>query len=76
MAFRRIPSILVTYKFMPGVMKNIKEAFFMGYFGPIGAGAVFYLEHVRNHLFHPLGEGGDEGEENLIRALVPSKFHL
>lgn len=33
---RRIPAIFITYKFMPKVVKNWKEALFMGYFGPIG----------------------------------------
>ena len=69
--FRRIPAILMFYKAMPKVCRNVKEALFMGYFGPIGAGAVFYLEHTR-HLFPELGEG-DEGETNLIRALGPGK---
>ena len=42
----------------------------MGYFGPIGVGAVFYLEHIRVHLFPPLGEG-DEEETILMRAVGP-----
>lgn len=68
--FRRIPAIFLTYKLMPGVCKNWKEALFMGYFGPIGAGAVFYLEHTRIHLFPELGAG--DGEESaLIRAIGP-----
>lgn len=73
--FRRIPAILVSYKLMPGVCKNIKEALFMGYFGPIGAGAVFYLEHTRTHLFPPLGEG-DEEETNLMAAIGPVVYWL
>ncbi|RYP67844.1 hypothetical protein DL771_007021 [Monosporascus sp. 5C6A] len=73
--FRRIPSILLTYKFMPNVCKNAKEALFMGYFGPIGAGAVFYLEHTRLHLLPKLGEG-DEGETNLVRAIGPVVYWL
>jgi sodium/hydrogen antiporter len=72
--FRRIPAILITYKLMPNVCVNIKEALFMGYFGPIGAGAVFYLEHTR-HLFPELGEG-DEEEANLIRAIGPVVYWL
>ncbi|KAL1614155.1 hypothetical protein SLS56_012176 [Neofusicoccum ribis] len=70
MVFRRIPAILISYKFMPNVCKNIKEALFMGYFGPI----VFYLEHSR-HLFPELGEGDGE-ETNLIRALGPTVYWL
>jgi len=71
---RRIPAIMLTYKLMPGVVKNYKEALFMGYFGPIGAGAVFYLEHSL-HLFPELGEG-DEEETNLIRAITPVVYWL
>lgn len=72
--FRRIPAILMTYKLMPGVCKNYKEAFFMGYFGPIGAGAVFYVEHTR-HLLPELGDG-DAEETNLVRAMIPVIYFL
>lgn len=34
--FRRIPAIFMVYKFMPRVVKDWKDALFMGYFGPIG----------------------------------------
>jgi NhaP-type Na+/H+ or K+/H+ antiporter len=34
--FRRIPAIFMTYKLMPAVCRDWKEALFMGYFGPIG----------------------------------------
>jgi len=57
--FRRIPAIFISYKLMPNVCQSWKEALFMGYFGPIGAGAVFYVEHTR-HLFPELGEGDEE----------------
>ncbi|EWZ01455.1 hypothetical protein FOYG_01077 [Fusarium oxysporum NRRL 32931] len=50
------------------------EALFMGYFGPIGAGAVFYVEHAR-HLFPHDGEG-DEEETNLVRAMGPVVYWL
>lgn len=36
MVLRRIPAIFITYKLMPNVCKDWKEALFMGYFGPIG----------------------------------------
>lgn len=72
--FRRIPAVLATYKLMPGVVKNYKEALFMGYFGPIGAGAVFYVEHAR-HLFPELGEG-DEEMSNLVRVMSPVVYFL
>ncbi|KAK2666871.1 Cation/H exchanger [Fusarium oxysporum f. sp. vasinfectum] len=72
--FRRLPAIFAFYKLMPGVCKNWKEALFMGYFGPIGAGAVFYVEHAR-HLFPHDGEG-DEEETNLVRAMGPTVYWL
>jgi sodium/hydrogen antiporter len=72
--FRRIPAILMVYRFMPKVCKNYKEALFMGYFGPIGAGAVFYVEHTR-HLFPELGKG-DEEETNLVRVMIPVVYFL
>lgn len=34
--FRRIPAVMMGYRFMPRVCSNWKEALFMGYFGPIG----------------------------------------
>jgi NhaP-type Na+/H+ or K+/H+ antiporter len=34
--FRRIPAIMMGYRFMPKVCNDWKEALFMGYFGPIG----------------------------------------
>jgi NhaP-type Na+/H+ or K+/H+ antiporter len=72
--FRRIPAIMMMYKFMPKTVKDYKEALFMGYFGPIGIGAVFYVEHAR-HLFPDLGEG-DAEETNLVRAMIPCVYFL
>ncbi|KAH8672418.1 Sodium/hydrogen exchanger family protein [Ilyonectria robusta] len=74
LVFRRIPAILMTYKLMPSVCTNYKEALFMGYFGPIGAGAVFYVEHAR-HQFPELGEG-DEEETNLVTLMGPIVYFL
>ncbi|KAK4118195.1 hypothetical protein N657DRAFT_584037 [Parathielavia appendiculata] len=72
--FRRIPAIFMTYKLMPKVCKDWKEALFMGYFGPIGIGAVFYVEHSR-HLFPELGQG-DAEETALVRAMIPVVYWL
>ncbi|KIL88234.1 hypothetical protein FAVG1_08313 [Fusarium avenaceum] len=72
--FRRLPAIFAFYKLMPGVCANWKEALFMGYFGPIGAGAVFYVEHAR-HLFPHDGEGDNE-ETDLVRAMGPTVYWL
>ena len=72
--FRRIPAILAFYKLMPAVCANYKEALFMGYFGTIGAGAVFYVEHA-HHLLPHLGDG-DAEETDLVRAMRPVVYWL
>lgn len=43
MLFRRLPVILALYKIIPEI-KGVKEAAFTGFFGPIGIGALFYLQ--------------------------------
>jgi sodium/hydrogen antiporter len=72
--FRRIPALLITYKAMPGVVTTWKEAVFMGYFGPIGVGAVYYLEHTRHLFFQP--ERTDEEAERMLAALGPGTLIL
>ena len=49
--FRRLPVIIVLYKWIPDV-KNIREAIFTGHFGPMGIGA-FSLS--LSHLPFPFG---------------------
>ncbi|KAI6264402.1 hypothetical protein MCOR27_011730, partial [Pyricularia oryzae] len=44
-------------------------------FGPIGVGAVFYVEHTQ-HLFPHVGTTGDVVSDDLIKALVPSVYFL
>ncbi|KAK1848000.1 sodium hydrogen exchanger family protein [Colletotrichum chrysophilum] len=76
--FRRIPAVLMTYKLMPNTIKDWKEAFFMGYFGPIGVGAAFYVEHAR-HLFPKLAEAeavGDKEVVDVLRAMGPVVYWL
>ncbi|KAF6795825.1 Na(+)/H(+) antiporter C3A11.09-like protein 1 [Colletotrichum sojae] len=78
LAFRRIPAVLLTYKLMPGTIKDWKEALFMGYFGPIGVGAAFYVEHAR-HLFPKVAEAdavGDTEVADLLRAIGPVVYWL
>ncbi|KAI2622709.1 Na(+)/H(+) antiporter 1 [Hypomontagnella submonticulosa] len=72
--FRRIPALLLTYKTMPGVIKNWKEAVFMGYFGPIGVGAVYYLQHTR--LLFPKEEVASARERELLDAICPVVYFL
>lgn len=71
---RRIPAVMVAYRFMPSVVSNWKEALFMGYFGPIGIGAVFYVEYTRTVV--PKEGESDVEMENLIRALPATLYFL
>ncbi|KAI1498449.1 Sodium/hydrogen exchanger family-domain-containing protein [Biscogniauxia marginata] len=72
--FRRIPALLITYKAMPAVVKSWKEAIFMGYFGPIGVGAVYYLQHTR--LLFPKKADASPSERQLLDALCPVVYFL
>jgi hypothetical protein len=72
---RRIPAMMVMYKLMPNTVKTWQEALFMGYFGPIGIGAVFYVEHTR-HLFPKLDAAETHEEEDLLRAMGPVVYFL
>ncbi|KAL7276419.1 hypothetical protein RUND412_000591 [Rhizina undulata] len=74
LVFRRIPAMLLCYKAMPATVQTWKEALFMGYFGPIGIGAVFYVEHTKL-LLPELGEG-DEEENNTVAAMVPVVYFI
>jgi sodium/hydrogen antiporter len=73
--FRRIPAIMIMYKLMPHTIRNWREALFVGYFGPIGVGAAFYVEHTR-HVYPPLDSTGDEEVNNLLRAIGPTVYWL
>ena len=75
LVLRRIPAILVFYKAMPEVCADWKEALFMGYFGPIGIGAVFYIEHTRE-LFPAPGAASTVEENKLTAVMVPVVYWL
>ncbi|KAL5357447.1 Sodium/hydrogen exchanger family-domain-containing protein [Aspergillus floccosus] len=74
LALRRIPAILMGYRFMPKVCSTWKEALFMGYFGPIGIGAIAYVEYARR-LFPDFGSS-DEEINTLTAAIVPVVYWL
>jgi hypothetical protein len=73
--FRRLPAILATYKLMPNCVRDWKEALFMGYFGPIGIGAVFYVEHAK-HLYPDFEDAQTQEERQLISTMVPVVYWL
>ncbi|KXJ94945.1 Sodium/hydrogen exchanger family-domain-containing protein [Microdochium bolleyi] len=75
LVFRRIPAILLTYRTMKTTVTSWKEALFFGYFGPIGVGAIFYVEHTRLHLM-PKMDAADEGERVLLQAIGPVIYWL
>lgn len=59
--------IFIMYKFMLNVIKNWKEVLFMGYFGFIGIGVVFYVEYIR--YFYLKFVDVDEEMGNLLRVI-------
>ncbi|KAJ5772769.1 Cation/H+ exchanger [Penicillium paradoxum] len=72
--FRRIPAIMMGYRFMPKVCESWKEALFMGYFAPIGIGAISYVEYARRLLPDP---GESDAEINtLTTAMIPVVYWL
>ncbi|KAJ5370086.1 uncharacterized protein N7496_006178 [Penicillium cataractarum] len=72
--FRRIPAIMLGYRFMPKVCRDWKEALFMGYFAPIGIGAISYVEYARRLLPDP---GQSDAEINdLTAAMIPVVYWL
>ncbi|KAF6761181.1 Sodium/hydrogen exchanger family-domain-containing protein [Ephemerocybe angulata] len=66
---RRIPAILMLYKFIPEI-SSWKEALFCGHFGPMGVGAVF----ISTLAIHKLGEPHvalETQRDVLTRSLEP-----
>ncbi|OJJ30475.1 hypothetical protein ASPWEDRAFT_46076 [Aspergillus wentii DTO 134E9] len=74
LAFRRIPAIMLGYRFMPKVCDTWREALFMGYFGPIGVGAISYVEYARR-LFPGPGKS-DREINNLTASMTPVVYWL
>lgn len=46
---RRLPLVYGAKAYI-GELKNYKEAFFVGWFGPIGVGAIFFIHHAKFQL--------------------------
>ncbi|ORZ41598.1 Cation/H+ exchanger, partial [Catenaria anguillulae PL171] len=49
LAFRRIPITALCYPLMPS-LTTVSEALFVGHFGPMAGGAVFYMAQMRGQL--------------------------
>ncbi|WFC99643.1 hypothetical protein MYAM1_002388 [Malassezia yamatoensis] len=62
--FRRLPWVMLTYHIIP-TLRTWKEACFAGWFGPIGVGAVYYIEVA-------IRKVPDDGtREHLRRVVAP-----
>lgn len=49
LAFRRIPIVLLTYRWIPDI-RTLREAMFCGHFGPMGLGGLFLAIEARGML--------------------------
>ncbi|OLN95285.1 Na(+)/H(+) antiporter 1 [Colletotrichum chlorophyti] len=53
---RRLPFVFAVHRLIPQI-EEVKQAVFVGFFGPIGVSAIFYL-YVTLEFLHTLNEGG------------------
>ncbi|KAK7928325.1 hypothetical protein PG985_005323 [Apiospora marii] len=74
LVLRRIPALLMCYRMMPNVVRGWREAVFMGYFGPIGVGAIYYLEHTTILLLRVTNPSSSE--QALLNAIGPVVYFL
>ncbi|KAL7424027.1 hypothetical protein Q5752_001612 [Cryptotrichosporon argae] len=65
---RRLPAILVLYKFIPDI-KTLREAAFTGWFGPMGVGAIFISTLARTELPVP-AEGAELDQVGLLYKTI------
>jgi sodium/hydrogen antiporter len=47
--FRRLPWVFAIHKFVPQI-EEVRQAIFVGFFGPVGVSAIFYLYIAREFL--------------------------
>lgn len=67
---RRMPIILALYKFIPD-LKTFREAVFVGWFGPMGVGAIFIATLARHHIPEPVNDGDTSQVDLLQETIVP-----
>lgn len=67
---RRLPVILALYKFIPD-LKTFREALFVGWFGPMGVGAIFIATLARHHIPEPINDGDTSQVDLLQETVVP-----
>ncbi|WVR05954.1 hypothetical protein IAU60_002981 [Kwoniella sp. DSM 27419] len=69
MLVRRLPWVYLTSRWIPS-LKSTRESLFAGYFGPIGVGAVFYVQVALDNLPE------DGTREHLRNTLLPTVYFL
>ncbi|KAJ1323531.1 sodium/hydrogen antiporter [Microdochium nivale] len=71
--FRRLPVILALHWFVPQI-RSVKHASIMGFFGPIGISAIFYLYTTRQFLREEVGEDREDAVALADQTLVVMWF--
>ncbi|KAJ0295933.1 hypothetical protein COL516b_012086 [Colletotrichum fioriniae] len=70
---RRLPFVFAIHRFIPQI-EQVKQAIFVGFFGPIGVSAIFYL-YVTVEFLHTLNEGDEPRSDvahlpEIVRVVV------
>ncbi|KAF8814876.1 hypothetical protein BYT27DRAFT_6962753 [Phlegmacium glaucopus] len=69
MILRRIPAMLVLYKWIPEIA-SWRQAFFSGHFGPMGVGAVFISTLALHKL--PPPSNPPQSQQDILALAIPS----
>ncbi|KAF8813994.1 Sodium/hydrogen exchanger [Phlegmacium glaucopus] len=69
MFLRRIPAILVLYRWIPEIT-SWRQALFSGHFGPMGVGAVFISTLARHKL--PFPSNPPQSQQDILALAIPS----
>ena len=67
--FRRIPVVMAMHKHIHQI-EQLKQAWFVGFFGPIGVSAIFYLYISREYLRTSVLDHGHERDDALKLAEI------
>ncbi|KAK4102626.1 hypothetical protein N658DRAFT_410162, partial [Parathielavia hyrcaniae] len=67
---RRLPWVFAVHKFIPQI-EEVRQAVFVGFFGPVGVSAIFYL-YVTVEFLHTLDVDGEPRDDvkNLPEAVI------